>query len=87
MADTFANLSKGLGSPATDWFAITPDDNNDLAVRPRAIRVGIAGTITVVGDSRGSGVSFTVAAGEILPLRPLRVMATGTSAGEIRGLV
>ena len=38
MADTFANLSKGLGSPATDWFAITPDDNNDLAVRPRAIR-------------------------------------------------
>ena len=51
------------------------------------IRVGIAGTITVVGDSGGSGVSFTVAAGEILPLRAVRVKSTGTSAGEIRGLV
>ncbi|PHR59883.1 MAG: hypothetical protein COA47_08860 [Robiginitomaculum sp.] len=87
MTDRFENTHTGLDSPAAHAFAIVPDDANDLPEVTRALFVGIGGDITVITKS-GSEVLFSgLASGDILPVRTLRIKATGTSAGNIVGLV
>ena len=87
MTDNFSSYSSGLDAPASGAVAVTPDDATDLGEVTRALYVGVAGDIAVVMKS-GQEVSFTgVAAGTILPLRIARVKATGTTAGNIVGLV
>jgi hypothetical protein len=86
MPDEFQGYQPGLTSPARRWFEITKDDDNDLATVPRSLWVGGAGTLVIRGDD-GVEASFTVAAGSILPFRAVRVMDTGTTATEIRGLL
>jgi hypothetical protein len=77
--DAFAGMFVGPESPAVRHYAITPNDNTDLPRRPRALRVQVGGTLSLV-DEAGTVVSYTVLAGEILPFRAVRVRATGTSA-------
>jgi len=82
MEDTFSNHASGLESPATGAFLITPDDASDLATRPRSLYIGAAGNIRV----RMNGVDVTLEnASGVLPIRPERVLATGTTATNIIG--
>ena len=75
----------GLGEPATCWFEITPHDDENLPILPRAIYVGVAGDV-VMRDKRGVTCIFkTMAVGEH-PMRPKRILSTGTSATNIIGL-
>lgn len=71
--------------PASRWFPITPSDTVDLAEIPKEIYVGGAGNITALGFDGVSG-TFAVTAGQILRIRPARVMAAGTSATGLVGL-
>lgn len=71
-------------SAATNWFAITPADTA-LATVPDAIYVGGAGAIVARG-SNAVDATFTVTAGQILPIRPTQVRAASTATGII-GLV
>jgi hypothetical protein len=49
MAETHGHVGKSLTMPLIGAFAITPDDNNDLGIYTRQIRVtGSAGNIAVV---------------------------------------
>jgi len=82
MTDTFENFASSLDSPAEHHFTVTPSDTADLAIRPRALRIGGAGTI-VLRDRAGADVAYAVQAGEVLPVRALRVLATGTTATDI----
>ena len=64
--------------------AITPSDTVNIAGGPPgllldALYAGGAGTVTVVFEDN-SVCTFTVVAGEILPLRIKRVNATNTAA-------
>lgn len=87
MSDKFQNYSSSLASPATDAFAITPNDSTDLTQVTRALYVGTAGNIVVVLKS-GSEVTFSnVTSGSILPIRASRIKATGTTALNVLGLV
>ena len=70
--------------PVDRWFAITPSDSEDLAVKPRAIFVGGDGAVAMVGAD-GVEVIFTFAAGWH-PVSPHRVKATGTTATGLRGV-
>ena len=79
MADNFKTLSSGMTSPATRHFTITGDNSNDLAIRPRAIYCQTAGTIAIT-DEFGTSITYNVAAGQVLPVRAIRVLATGTTA-------
>ena len=79
MSDPFAGYSEGLTSPADDHFAITPNDGVDLATVPRALYVNVAGTL-VLHDKSGTAITYNVTAGQVLPLRVRRVLATGTTA-------
>ncbi|MDO6588954.1 hypothetical protein DS901_13785 [Loktanella sp. D2R18] len=79
MSDPFDSDYVNLTSPAVSHFPISPDDAADLPVRPRAIFVNAGGT-AVLQDKDGVVVSYDLTAGAVLSIRPLRVLATGTTA-------
>lgn len=84
MSDEFETLSKGLQSPADRHFSVTPNDSADLAVLPRSIFVGGAGDVAIV-DADGVEVTYVGLSG-MLPFRPTRIKATGTTATGIVGI-
>ena len=79
MPDPFDTDYVNLTSPAVAHYAITPSDTDDLPVRPRAVYVNSGGT-AVLQDHDGEAVSYDVVAGMVLSMRPMRVLATGTTA-------
>lgn len=79
MGDSFQTHAKGLNSPADRHFAILPSDGVDLATRPRALWCNTAGTLAL-RDAAGTVLSYAVTAGQVIPFRAMRVMATGTTA-------
>lgn len=81
--DNFENQGSGLSSPGNKGFDIVPSNTEDLSVKPRCVYVGGAGDLKVTMD--GVYLTFVDASG-ILPIRPDRVLATGTSATNIIGL-
>lgn len=88
MADPFDDYIRTLESPASSGFAITPDDETDVTNTTRAIYVGSAGDVAVILDDDETAITFGgVSAGLILPVRVRRVLATGTTASGILGLL
>ena len=79
MPDPFDTDYVNLTSPAVAHYPIAPDDVVDLPVRPRAVFVNAGGT-AVLQDNDGQSVSYELVAGMVLPIRPTRVLATGTTA-------
>lgn len=87
MPDRFQYSTPSLSGPAAHAFAVTPNDSSDLSETTRALYVGTAGSVAAVMAS-GASVSFdTIASGTVLPVRVTRVLATGTTASAILGLV
>jgi len=86
MTDRHTNRAASLTGPAGHGFAITPDDDNDLERPVRALYVGNAGSIAVTFASGTEVVLNGVAGGTVLPIRVVRVRATGTTAGALVGL-
>lgn len=70
-----------LSDPPTRHFAVTPSNTVDLTVRPRALYIGVQGNISLL-DENGTNCTYVGVAG-LLPFRPTRVMATGTTATSI----
>ncbi|PHS27728.1 MAG: hypothetical protein COA85_04930 [Robiginitomaculum sp.] len=87
MSDPFPYTATGMSGPAIDAFAITPDDAIDLAQITRALYSGAGGDLAVIMQGGGAVTFKAVPAGVILPLRVKRVMSTGTTALDLRGLV
>ncbi len=85
-----ALYTPGWDDPARRAFAITPDDDQDLAYLPRAIYVGKTGDITVcfIDDENDTSPILLagVKVGTLLPIRVRRVMATGTTSTDLVGL-
>jgi len=76
-------------APATRLAAVTPSDSNvDLTDIPRALFVGVAGNIALVGrdDTGNTGTVLAVTAGQLIPVMVRRVLATGTTATGIVAL-
>ncbi|TNC73704.1 spike base protein, RCAP_Rcc01079 family [Rubellimicrobium roseum] len=79
MSDNFQNHQRGLESPADRHQAITPSDTAPVVPRPRALWCQTAGDLAIE-DRDGTRLTYAVAAGQILPFRAVRVLATGTTA-------
>ncbi|WP_018184148.1 spike base protein, RCAP_Rcc01079 family [Kaistia granuli] len=79
MSDPFAGVASGLSGPATRHFAVTPSDTVDLAIRPRALVFQTDGA-AVIRDEAGTDLTYARYAGDILPIRAVRVLLTGTTA-------
>ena len=82
MADV---TGSGQGEPANHWFAISPSDSADLAITPRGIYVGVTGAVAM-HDITGTAVTFVAMPVGFHPVRPRRILATGTAATNILGL-
>jgi hypothetical protein len=82
MTQDFKNFTVSPESPALDAFTITPSATA-LTVRPRALLIGVGGTITVT-TWRGTSLTLTVTSGQILPLVVTHV--TAATASGIVGL-
>jgi len=86
MADKFQNQSDNVDLQARKLLAITPNNDNDLVDVPKALYIGVGGTLAVIAVDNTTSVSLTVQAGALLPIRVKRVLASGTSATGIVGL-
>lgn len=87
MPDPFAAHAPSLTAPARDGFAITPSDGADLPDVTRAIYVGGPGHVRLVLESGATLTFSNVSSGALLPLRVRRLLATGTTATAIAGLL
>lgn len=86
-ADTFG-ASTSIDAPYTAAVAITPHDTNELATVTRGLYIGGAGNVAAVLADGGDAVTLTaLAVGVIHRLRVRQVLATGTTATGIVGLV
>ncbi|KAI3597720.1 hypothetical protein D8I24_6536 [Cupriavidus necator H850] len=86
--DKFKFHVPGLNSPSSEYFAITKGDTSasDFPTVSRAIRVGTGGDVVAVRTD-GSTVLFrNCYPGEMLPVRAVRVMTTGTTAADLVAL-
>ena len=82
--DPFANSSDTVSAQCTHWTSITPSDSANLPVVPKAIYVGGAGDIAMIGANAPPGATGviwrSVPGSSLLPVRPRRILATGTNA-------
>jgi hypothetical protein len=81
MSDPFEGFAN-ISSQGESWAAITPSDSTPLTVVPKALYIGGAGNIALRGAD-GNDETFPVAAGQMLTLRPVMVLDTGTDATGI----
>ncbi|MFM2279945.1 MAG: hypothetical protein RLZZ444_2176 [Pseudomonadota bacterium] len=87
MADRFQTTSPSLSGPAAHAFAISPNDTTPASETTRALYVGVGGNLSVTMASGGNATFTAVSSGTILPIRVTKVLATGTTASDIVGLV
>ncbi len=73
-----------MSATARNAFNITP--NNSTAVPFDALRVGVAGDVTIK-DRDGTSVLFAATAGDYILCQGTHVMATGTTSTNIVGLL
>lgn len=86
MSDPFEKHSAQLDSPARRAIAVTPDNDNDLALSARALYVGVSGHVAVITVD-GDTVTFSNHPVGYMPVRVKRVLATGTTATNMVALV
>jgi hypothetical protein len=77
--DPFSGHARGLESPATAHFAITPTDGADLTPRPRVLYVLTSGVLAI-RDGAGVVIQYPVIAGGVLPFSAAGIEQTATTA-------
>ncbi len=82
--------SQDWTTPAISHKSITPSDSVDVIPMPRALRIGNVGgganLALEMSDGEGGTVNITyegVAAGDVLQVRPIKVLSTGTTVSNI----
>lgn len=80
--------ARGATTAAREFFAITPNNDTDLPQVPRAVYVGGDGNIALIGLAGSDSVILKgVKQGQTLVIAPSRILATGTTAADLIGLV
>ncbi|HCI06792.1 hypothetical protein N8Z32_02205 [Ascidiaceihabitans sp.] len=87
ISDTFGDFTPGLSSPICGGFDIVPDDAVDLQNVTRAIVLASGGDVSVVLKNGDTITLPALTAGVIYPVRVSRVLAAGTTASGIKGLI
>lgn len=82
---SYAGRQAHLADPAEHAFAVTPNDDTDLANWALALYVGSSGDVRL-DTWGGETVTFANVPAGILPVRARRVRSTGTTASGLVGL-
>jgi len=89
MSDPFDSFADTTTSSSRRAFAITKSDTTDFltdGVVPKALYIGAGGNVAVTMLDDVSVTFVAVGSGMILPIRPRKVLSTGTTAASIIGL-
>jgi len=65
---------------------MTEHDSNELSIIPRGVYVGQTGDIVAIGKDGVEVTFINATAGTLLPIRPLIIKSTDTSASDLVGL-
>ena len=84
--DRFSRVLDSASDPARAAYAVVPDDTAPLSRLPKALLIGVSGSIVLRAVDSDADVSMSVLAGQVVPIRAAYVRATGTTAGEIVAL-
>ena len=85
--DIFEDHHNGLTGPICGGCDVTPSDAADLPQMTRGVMVASAGDLAVVLKSGDAVTLPALSPGVLYPIRIARVLATGTTATGIKGLV
>lgn len=86
--DPFAGTANSVIAPAADCFEIVPNDTNELSQATKAIYIGVGGDLVARSVNGSQDVTFrNLPGGSILDVRLRAVRSTGTTAGNLIGLV
>lgn len=86
--DKNARSSDTTDFPARSLIAVTPNNSVDLTFVPKALWIGGAGNVAVIALEDNASVTLNgCQAGQIIPIRVTRVLATGTTATNIVAMV
>ncbi len=87
MEDYYQGTFDEVDDPGTVATEIVPDDDVDLAVVPKGIYVGTGGDIAMIGARQPSGSAAVIwrniPSGALIPFRPRRILASGTTASDL----
>ena len=73
----------GRDVSAADYaVAVTPSDSTVFQY-PRSLYVGVSGDVAVVMRGKAGAVTFKAVPAGVLPIRPVQVLATGTTATDM----
>lgn len=86
MTDKFQSYADTPSAPATRVAGVTPSDTAPLTDLPKALYVGVGGSIVLAGATGGDATLQNVPDGCVLPVRASYVRATGTTASAIVAL-
>lgn len=83
----FSKSFDRIESQSRAWASVTPTDGagDQFTITPKGLFIGGAGNIALRGEDSVE-VTFAVTAGQFLPLCPVRVLSTGTTATGIIAL-
>jgi hypothetical protein len=85
--DSFKHFQDSPMAPASNCFAVVPDDLQDLPFLTKSLYIGADGNVTLRSAEGVADVTFTnLMAGTVLDLRVRAIRATGTTATAIVGL-
>ncbi len=96
MTDHYSDQKPTIDSVLVSGFSITPDNVNNLSVNTRALYIGNSGNVRIqtVGFYNQMANTYTsntvltllnVPTGALLPIRAMKVYASGTTANNIVG--
>lgn len=77
--------AEDAAAPAQSWANVVKSDSTTYQPKPKALYVGGAGDV-VLQDTQGNSATFACVAGQILPMRPYKIMSTNTTATGIVAL-
>lgn len=78
MSDIHHGTPSTLGDPGELHYQITPNDTVPLNPKPRSIYCRVNGDV-VIEDKRGTALTYSMTAGDVLPFRGHLVKVTGTT--------
>jgi hypothetical protein len=86
----FSQSESSILAPYTRAVSVTPSDTTDLAEVPRAVNFlkggGGHASMTVILEGDSQSVTLYLSHASIYPIRPRRILATGTDATNIIAL-
>lgn len=86
MDDDYEGQDSSIIAASRNWVEITPHDTDKVTHFFKSIAVGGTGGPVVMKGTDGTAATFYFNPGDIKPLSPSVVLATGTTATPIYGL-